>query len=143
LWIHERAPMTAARWYSRLMQAINSLELNPESYPLAPEADAFAVELRQMLFGKRSGILSNPFHDSWKCGARSPCPSWCSEIPRVAQGRVGLRNSLRDASQAAAGMSLEGFVALETALSPTSRGRVSTNRVGPPGISSKRMSPPS
>jgi len=56
LWIREKAPLAAARWYSRLMQAIDSLERNPESYPLAPEAEAFAVELRQMLFGKRSGI---------------------------------------------------------------------------------------
>jgi plasmid stabilization system protein ParE len=56
LWIRDKAPMTAARWYDRLMRAIGSLENNPETYPLAPEADAFAVELRQMLFGKRSGI---------------------------------------------------------------------------------------
>jgi plasmid stabilization system protein ParE len=56
LWIRDKAPMTAARWYDRLMQAIDSLGDNPESYPLAPDAEAFDVPLRQMLFGKRSGI---------------------------------------------------------------------------------------
>jgi len=30
LWIRENAPLAAARWYGRLMQAIDSLERNPE-----------------------------------------------------------------------------------------------------------------
>jgi hypothetical protein len=38
------------------MEAIDSLKENPERCPLAPEADAFEVAIRQLLYGKRAGI---------------------------------------------------------------------------------------
>ena len=56
LWVYERNPLAAARWYSRLQRAIESLAEHPERHPLAPEGELLGVELRQMLFGKRRGI---------------------------------------------------------------------------------------
>ena len=56
LWIHERAPIAAARWYNRLMETIEQLADHPERWPLAPEADLLEIELRQRLVGKRSGV---------------------------------------------------------------------------------------
>ena len=56
LWIHERAPVAAARWYNRLMDTIEELTNHPERWPLAPEADLLGIELRQRLAGKRSGV---------------------------------------------------------------------------------------
>jgi plasmid stabilization system protein ParE len=56
-WLVERSPMTAARWHERLLQAIRSLDSNPERCGLAPENDWFeGSELRQLLHGKRRGV---------------------------------------------------------------------------------------
>jgi plasmid stabilization system protein ParE len=56
LWIHKQSPFHAAKWLAGLLEAIASLESNPESYPLAPEADTFHRPIRQRLYGKRRGI---------------------------------------------------------------------------------------
>src|SRR5690242_12000456 len=56
LWLRERAPHTAARWYNRLLEAVQSLERLPERCGLAPEAESLGIELRQLLYGKRSGV---------------------------------------------------------------------------------------
>ena len=50
-WIAKDAPENAARWYNRLLDKIYSLEDFPTRCPLAPENDAFDVEVRQLLFG--------------------------------------------------------------------------------------------
>jgi plasmid stabilization system protein ParE len=52
-WVAERAPITAARWYNRLLDAIESLADNPERCPLAPEDEYFREEIRNLLYGKR------------------------------------------------------------------------------------------
>jgi len=55
-WIHQQSPFYAAKWHAGLLEAIASLESNPESYPLAPEAETFHKPIRQLLYGKRRGI---------------------------------------------------------------------------------------
>jgi len=56
LWLYEQSPAAAARWFRGLRKAIDSLETNPERCSLAPESDAFAGELRQLLYGRRRGV---------------------------------------------------------------------------------------
>jgi plasmid stabilization system protein ParE len=55
-WIARRAPATAARWYSRLMKAIESLADNPLRCSLAPEDEYFPEEIRNLHYGKRKSI---------------------------------------------------------------------------------------
>jgi plasmid stabilization system protein ParE len=43
----------AARWFTGLLKSIDSLRVFPERCPLAPEADAFQREIRQLFYGKR------------------------------------------------------------------------------------------
>src|SRR5581483_9891473 len=52
-WTAERAPMTAARWYNRFVDASRSLAEHPERCPLAPENEYFPEEVRNLLYGKR------------------------------------------------------------------------------------------
>lgn len=53
LWLAERAPDAATRWFNSLYNTIASLETFPERCPLAPEADFFQREIRQILHGRR------------------------------------------------------------------------------------------
>ena len=53
LWILERAPEAAARWWNGLEAAILSLEEMPARCRLAPENDEFEEESRELLYGKR------------------------------------------------------------------------------------------
>jgi plasmid stabilization system protein ParE len=55
-WIAEHSEAAALRWHERLMEAIHSLEHHPERCELAPEADWFGAEIRQLIYGKRRGI---------------------------------------------------------------------------------------
>jgi plasmid stabilization system protein ParE len=55
-WLHERSPASAARSYWGLLEAIQSLGIHSKRCSLAPESDALAIELRQLLYGKRKGI---------------------------------------------------------------------------------------
>ena len=55
LWIAERAPDSAAKWFSGLEVAIYTLEDFPQRCPLAEESKAFDVEIRQLVYGKRVG----------------------------------------------------------------------------------------
>lgn len=55
-WIAERSPSAATRWLDKLMEAVDSLEENPERCGLAPESDWYPGELRQLLYGRRRGI---------------------------------------------------------------------------------------
>jgi plasmid stabilization system protein ParE len=54
--IAQQAPRNAANWHVRLLTSLQSLEYNPRTYPLAEEAQDLKIELREMLFGKRSGV---------------------------------------------------------------------------------------
>ena len=55
-WIAKRSEATALRWHERLIEAIHSLEHHLERCELAPEADWFGAEIRQLLYGKRRGM---------------------------------------------------------------------------------------
>ena len=46
----------ALRWHQQLMQAVRSLENNPERYGLAPEGENDPRKIRQLLHGKRRRI---------------------------------------------------------------------------------------
>ena len=51
----QHAPVTAARWLNRFEAALASLASNPQRCAIAPEDDAADEEIRQFLFGRRSG----------------------------------------------------------------------------------------
>lgn len=53
LWIAERNPDAAVKWYNGVLDALLTLETFPERCPLAPERDAFDHEIRQLLHGNR------------------------------------------------------------------------------------------
>jgi plasmid stabilization system protein ParE len=55
-WIHERAPDAADRWFNGFVEALNTLTEFPDRWGLAPENDAVEPEVRQLLYGKRSGV---------------------------------------------------------------------------------------
>jgi len=55
-WNAEKSESAALRWYERLIVAIQSMAHHPERCELAPEADWFGAEIRQLLYGKRRGI---------------------------------------------------------------------------------------
>lgn len=55
LWAADRAPETALRWLSRFESELQSLSRSPERCPRAPEDSLVAAEIRQFLFGRRSG----------------------------------------------------------------------------------------
>lgn len=52
LWLHQRAPKEAERWFHGLWTAIESLQEMPTRCPLAPESPALRRSIRQLLFGK-------------------------------------------------------------------------------------------
>ena len=55
-YIRSAAPDAASRWLAGLMDALASLAEMPERCPLAPEADILGAPVRQLLYGKRTGI---------------------------------------------------------------------------------------
>ena len=55
-WLHERSPQAAANWHARLMEKVQTLEDHPECWPLADEAADVGIPLRELLFGKRTGV---------------------------------------------------------------------------------------
>jgi plasmid stabilization system protein ParE len=55
LYIEERQPAEANRWYKRLRTRIESLSAKPLRCGSAPEALLLGVEIRQLVIGKRSG----------------------------------------------------------------------------------------
>jgi plasmid stabilization system protein ParE len=55
-WIAQVAPGRAARWYQGLLRAIETLTDNPRRCSLAPEAEDIGQEIRQLLYGRRSGV---------------------------------------------------------------------------------------
>ena len=52
LWIWGQSPVHALQWRDRLEESLATLEHNPQRCPLAPDNDAFNVEVRQLLYGK-------------------------------------------------------------------------------------------
>ena len=54
-WIAGRSTEGAIRWLEALDETKNRLAHQPEVYPLAPEANAFAEPLRQIVFKTKRG----------------------------------------------------------------------------------------
>ena len=55
-WISERAPEAADRWFNGFVEGIETLKMSPERCSHAPENRYFEREIRQLLYGKRSGV---------------------------------------------------------------------------------------
>ncbi len=55
-WIASQSPSRAIRWYNNLIDTIYSLETFPTRCVIAPENEDFEDEIRQLLYGKKSGI---------------------------------------------------------------------------------------
>jgi len=55
-WLARQSETAARRWHERLMEAVRSLEHQPERCEIAPEGDWFGADIRQLLFGRRSGV---------------------------------------------------------------------------------------
>jgi plasmid stabilization system protein ParE len=53
LWLAERSPDAAGRWFNGLHDTMGSLELFPERCPLAPECEFFDAEIREIFHGRR------------------------------------------------------------------------------------------
>jgi plasmid stabilization system protein ParE len=53
LWLQDRNPEAGAAWYNGVVDAMLTLETFPERCPVAPEADVFDHEIRQLLYGRR------------------------------------------------------------------------------------------
>ncbi len=56
LWIKQQSSEAAARWFNGFVDALNSLTISPERCGLAPENDTVEPEIRQLLYGRRSGV---------------------------------------------------------------------------------------
>ena len=54
-WIKERSPDGARHWWLAFEEACNRLEQHPLSHALAPEAERFGGDVRQILLGTRQG----------------------------------------------------------------------------------------
>jgi plasmid stabilization system protein ParE len=58
LYLADRSPDAADRWYTGLDKAIAKLSTLPERHPIAhDETEQFGVTLRQMLYGRRPGVF--------------------------------------------------------------------------------------
>lgn len=56
-WFQKQQAQTAGgRWYGQLLARIETLETRPERCRLADEAEEIGIELREILFGRRSGL---------------------------------------------------------------------------------------
>ena len=53
LWLAEREPEAAERWFNSIYDTIESLEIFPERCPLAPESKSFNSEIREIFHGRR------------------------------------------------------------------------------------------
>lgn len=50
-WYADQSPAVAERWYAALLDALASLETEPQRCPLANENSQLPIELQQLLFG--------------------------------------------------------------------------------------------
>lgn len=56
-WLCERSIQAAANWHARILAKVQQLEENPEQWPLADESSDLGIPLREVLFGKRTGVF--------------------------------------------------------------------------------------
>ncbi len=54
-YLHERSPKGAHAWQLAFEAALEKLANHPLRYRLAPESEAFDIQLRQILFGTKRG----------------------------------------------------------------------------------------
>jgi len=54
-YVDQAAPTCSKRWLLGLMDTVNSLKDLPARAPVAPESRDFGKEIRQALYGKRTG----------------------------------------------------------------------------------------
>jgi plasmid stabilization system protein ParE len=57
-YIAKYAPETAERWYRDFLEALCTLEVNPQAHPLAAENKDLPMEVRQYLYRTRSGRVN-------------------------------------------------------------------------------------
>ena len=55
-WIFHDSPNNALRWFQGLLEAINGLGEFPSRCPVAPETTGLRITVRQLLYGRRSGV---------------------------------------------------------------------------------------
>ena len=55
-WVAERAPESAACWFNRFLDALETLKEHPQRCGLAPEGELVGQEVRQLLYGRRGGV---------------------------------------------------------------------------------------
>ena len=56
-WFHDQqATAAAGRWFARLITKINMLETHPDRCSIAAESEDLGVEIRELPFGRRSGV---------------------------------------------------------------------------------------
>jgi plasmid stabilization system protein ParE len=55
--IRELAPMSAEKWFNGIVASILSLSTLPHRCPVIEEARELGREMRQLLYGKRSGVF--------------------------------------------------------------------------------------
>ena len=53
LWLAEREPDAADRWFNSIYDTIGSLEIFPERCPLAPESKTLRTEIREIFHDRR------------------------------------------------------------------------------------------
>ena len=53
LWLAEREPEAADRWFDDIYDTIGSLDIFPKRAPLAPESKSFNREIREVFHGRR------------------------------------------------------------------------------------------
>ena len=53
LWLAEREPNAADRWFNSIYDTIGSLEVFPARCPLAPESKTLRTEIREIFHGRR------------------------------------------------------------------------------------------
>jgi plasmid stabilization system protein ParE len=56
-WIAQRSPERAAKWLDGLFQEVAALNKRYKLCPLAAESDSSGEQLREMLYGKRRGLM--------------------------------------------------------------------------------------
>ncbi|MBY0527282.1 MAG: type II toxin-antitoxin system RelE/ParE family toxin [Gemmataceae bacterium] len=55
-WLDRHSPQAAARWHASLLAKVETLESQPEQWPMSKEVAQLGIELRQALFGKRQAV---------------------------------------------------------------------------------------
>ena len=56
-WITQHiSPLSAARWHTRIIQAVSSLESKPDRCPEADEAASVGINLRCLISGRRPHV---------------------------------------------------------------------------------------